>query len=183
MTLKSPTLLYWLVVLGCEREAPPAPPLLAAASAASSPVASLDRLDPRTAVPLLPMMANHQKQNMRDHLVAVQQIVTGLAADDFEAIEQAAARIGFSEQMGQMCTHMGAGAPGFSEQALRFHRTADSITSAAQNRDRGAVLAALGGTLQTCTSCHAAWKQQVVDEQAWAQLMSTPTPTHHRGQP
>jgi hypothetical protein len=65
-------------------------------------------MDSRKPVPLLPMMANHQKQNMREHLVAVQQIVAALAIDDYSAIEQAAGRIGFSEQMGQMCTQMGA---------------------------------------------------------------------------
>jgi hypothetical protein len=40
-------------------------------------------MDQRAALPLLPMMANHQKQNMRDHLLAVQQIVAALASDDF----------------------------------------------------------------------------------------------------
>jgi DNA-binding MarR family transcriptional regulator len=42
-------------------------------------VTALDRMDTRAPVPLLPMMANHQKQNMRDHLVAVQEIVAALA--------------------------------------------------------------------------------------------------------
>lgn len=31
----------------------------------------LDGMDTRAPVPLLPMMANHQKQNMRAHLQAV----------------------------------------------------------------------------------------------------------------
>lgn len=168
-----------LLLIACDRAAPPAPgsvrttPLPAAAA---SPAASLDRLDTRAPVPLLPQMANHQKQNMRDHLVAVQEIVAGLAVDDFSGIERAAGRLGFSEQMGQMCTHMGAGVSGFTEQALRFHHTADTIASAARKRDRVAVLAALGGTLQTCTSCHAAWKQQLVDEQTWATATSSPAP-------
>jgi hypothetical protein len=186
MTEKYRTFLCWLVVIGCSTEtSKPAAALAASAAGVASPLDSLDRLDARKGVPLLPMMANHQKQNMRDHLVAVQQIVTGLAGDDFEAIEQAASRIGSSEQMGQMCTHMGSGAPGFTEQALHFHRTADTIMSAARQRNRGAVLTALGGTLQTCTSCHAAWKQQVVDERTWAQSTSTspPAPDHHGGQP
>ena len=72
-------------------------------------------MDTRTPVPLLPMMADHQKRNMRDHLLAVQEIVAALAADNFAAVERSAGRIGYSEQMGQMCVHMGAGAPGFTE--------------------------------------------------------------------
>ncbi len=108
------------------------------------------------------MMAHHQKQNMRDHLVAVQDIVTGLGKDDFEGVARAADRLGSSPQMTQMCSHLGAGAPGFTERALAFHRTADEIGVAAQARDRAGVLAALGKTLSACTGCHATFKQQLV---------------------
>lgn len=132
-------------------------------------------MDTRAPVPLLPRMAHHQKQNMRDHLVAVQEIVTAMTTDDFAAVERAAGRIGFSEQMGQTCTHMGAGAPGFSDLALNFHHTADAIGKAARRGDRVAVTAALGATLQTCTSCHAAFRQSVVDEAAWDVLSAIPT--------
>jgi hypothetical protein len=131
-------------------------------------------LDTRTAVPLLAMMANHQKQNMRDHLLAVQEIVLGVARGDFEEIERAAGRIGYSEEMGRMCTHMGAGAPGFTEAALAFHHTADSIASAAHEHDIAQVMRALGSTLQTCTGCHASFRQQVVDEATWNRVTSVP---------
>jgi hypothetical protein len=166
---------------GCSREAPPAPATISIAdkAATSSATDALDRLDTRTPVPLLPMMANHQKMNMRDHLVAVQEIVTALVTDDYPAIERAAGRVGFSEQMGQMCTHMGAGAPGFTEQALNFHHTADTIAEAARRRDRVAVTRALGTTLQTCTACHAAYRQSVVDEPTWNRVTSTPPPNQH----
>jgi len=164
------------LLVGCERAKPS--PSAAAASAASSAALSIDasgcaaqrafeRLDARSLVPLLPHMANHQKQNMRDHLLAVQEIVLGLGSDDFGAIERAAARLGYSPQMGQMCNHMGAGAPGFTERALAFHHTADGISSAARARDRGAVMGALGATLRACTSCHEAFQQRVVAESAF----------------
>jgi hypothetical protein len=136
-------------------------------------------MDTRVPVPLLPMMANHQKQNMRDHLHAVQDIVGGIEAGDFEAIARAAATIGYSEQMGQMCNHMGAGAPGFTDQALRFHHTADTISAAARKRDMQGVVGALGETLATCTGCHATFKQKIVDETTWASLGGQPTPQHH----
>jgi hypothetical protein len=89
----------------------------------------LDGIDKRAPVPLLPMMAEHQKRNMRDHLLAVQEIAVALAAEDFATIEKSAGRIGYSEQMGQMCAHMGAAAPGFTDKALEFHRTADMIAA------------------------------------------------------
>jgi hypothetical protein len=175
-------------LVACQRA--PTPPHVASdpsvpASTASAPTecsaqGSLDRIDSRVPVPLLPMMANHQKQNMRDHLRAVQEIVLAAANDDFTAIESAARRIGFSEQMGAMCTHMGAGAPGFTEQALAFHHTADSIGAAAHRHDRSAVMQALGTTLQSCTGCHETFRQRIVDEATWSRLTTVAPPTAHQ---
>lgn len=140
-----------------EESPPPVAP-----SAAPSPRESLDQLDQRRPVPLLPMMAQHQKQNMRAHLEAVQEVVAATAVGDFDKVAVAARRMGFSEGMGQMCEHMGAGAPGFTERALAFHHTADEIVSAATKQDGPAVLSALSKTLSACTSCHATFKQQPV---------------------
>src|SRR5690606_22769138 len=132
----------------CSREVPremppePSPP----PSAGESPAATLDRIDRREPVPLLPMMALHQKENMRDHLLAVQEIVVALSNEDYAGVEKAARRIGYSETMAQMCTHMGAGAPGFTEQGIAFHRAADGILEAARQGDRQRVLAELGAT-------------------------------------
>jgi len=41
------------------------------------------------------------------------------------------------------------------------------------------VLRALGSTLQTCTGCHAKFRQSVVDEATWSFLTSTPALTGH----
>jgi len=86
--------------------------------------------------------------------------------------------------MGQMCTHMGGGAPGFTGQALNFHHTADRIAVAARERNRSLVFTELAATLKTYTSCHSAWKQQVVDEPTWQKLTSSAQPQHgspHQG--
>jgi hypothetical protein len=166
------------VVVACSRsgDTAPIPTVSAGANSAKAAAEQLDRIDGRAPVPLLPAMAAHQKQNMRDHLVAVQEIAAALSVADFTAVERAAARIGFSQAMGQMCTHMGAGAPGFSEQAIEFHHTADRIGDAARERDGTGILVALGATLQACTSCHAVWKQRVVDEPTWQRLTASLTP-------
>lgn len=142
--------------------APPISRQAAAAPSSQSPQAALDRLDERRPVPLLPMMAQHQKQNMRQHLEAVQAVVAAAAVGDFEQVAAAAKRMGYSDAMGRMCQHMGAAAPGFTEQALGFHHTADEIAQAATQQDQAAVLAALSKTLHACTSCHQAYKQQLV---------------------
>lgn len=54
---------------------------------------------------------------------------------------------------------MGSGAPGFTEQALTFHDSADRIADAAEKNDSNGVITAL----TTCTSCHATYKQKLVE--------------------
>lgn len=157
--------------------APPPPVAPAPPDPRFQALKTLDAMDARKPVPLIPMMAQHQKQNMRDHLLAVQEIVLALAANDYAAVEKANSRIAPSPQMAQMCTHMGAGAPGFSEQALGFHQTAAAISVAAKKKDRRGVLSALGKTLATCTACHEAWKQSVVDERTWSEATKTAAPS------
>ena len=183
MIRSSPALLLVLLADGsCKNVAQPATSAVSEPSPVCAARSSLDEMDTRIAVPLLPMMANHQKQNMRDHLLAVQEIILAAGRDDFRGVEKAAGRVGYSPQMAQMCTHMGAGAKGFTEQSLSFHHTADSIGAAARQHDRAAVMAALGNTLQSCTGCHETYRQHVVDEATWTRLTSmAPPPGHHPG--
>jgi len=131
--------------------------------------------DTRQPLPLPAMMAEHQKQNMREHLAAVQAIIAAIGRDDMDAAAKAASRIGYSEAMGQMCEHMGAATPGFTAMALNFHHTADTIGDAARRGDRAGVLSALDRTLQTCVGCHAAYRQEVVDDETWKKLTAATT--------
>ena len=132
--------------------------------------------DDRKPLPLLAMMAEHQKQNMREHLAAVQAIIAAVSRDDMDGVAEASAGIGYSAAMGQMCEHMGAAAPGFTAMALAFHHTADGIGEAARRGDRAGVLTALDRTLQTCVACHAAYRQEVVDEATWKRLTAARAP-------
>jgi len=161
------TLLAVTLCLACRareesRVSPEKTPAPAVAATKPSPSEVLDQLDRRRPLPLLPMMAQHQKQNMREHLEAVQAVVAAAAVNDFAKVALAADRMGFSETMGRMCEHMGAGAPGFTEQAIAFHHTADEISTAAKQKDGPGVLGALSKTLTACTSCHETFKQQLV---------------------
>ena len=132
-----------------------------------SPAERLAEMDTRRPVPLQPMMAWHQKQNMMQHLIAIQRITGGVAEEDWEEVASASALIESSPQMQQMCQHMGAGAPGFTEQALEFHHRADAIGVAARAHDGAAVLRATSFTLQACTTCHSTYRQDVVDAETW----------------
>ena len=177
---------FLVVVVACERQptAPTAPTAPAATEAepsgaavsetidlpsanACAPFEQLAAMDTRRPVPLQPMMAWHQKQNMMDHLVVIQQITDALAREDWEGVASASARIGLSPSMQQQCEHMGAGADGFTELALDFHRRADAIGVAAQSADATAVLRATSSTLRACTRCHATYRQDVVDAATW----------------
>jgi hypothetical protein len=166
--------LSWGLPGTCLGEEPTPPTAAAPASASPSsaspePAAELATLDSRRPLPLQPMMAWHQKQNMMQHLVAIQRITDGLARDDWDEVGRAAALIGTSPEMQMMCRHMGAGAAGFTEMALDFHHRADAIGAAARARDRAAVLRATSSTLQACTGCHAVFRQEVVDTATWQQ--------------
>jgi hypothetical protein len=135
-----------------------------------------DDLDTRTPVFLLPMMAEHQKEQMRDHLRAIQQIIEATSRESWDEVAAAAERIGYSKSMAAMCEHMGAATPGFAETALAFHKTADRIADAARAKSAAEVLAATGATLAVCTGCHATYKQRVVDADEWRRLTGTDAP-------
>ena len=131
-------------------------------------------MDTRTPVPLQPMMAWHQKQNMQAHLVAIQGITAAWTGQDWEGVSQASVTRQTSPQMAAQCEHMGAGAKGFTELALDVHQRADGIALAAEKPDTQAVQQATGHTLQACTTCHARYRQDVVDAQTWTGRTGTP---------
>lgn len=156
-----------LLLVGASACEPASPTPDASPAAAEGPHAELAAMDPRAPVPLQPMMAWHQKQNMMEHLVAIQRITDGLARQDWEGIAAAAALIESSPAMQQQCEHMGAGADGFTERALDFHSRADAIAPAARAQDAQGVLRATAATLEACTGCHVAYRQEVVDAATW----------------
>lgn len=130
--------------------------------------------DARAPLRLTAMMAEHQKRTMRDHLAAVGDIVGALGRDDLQEVARQVPRIGYSDGMAQMCSHLGAATPGFTDLALTFHRTADAIGEAARRDDRAGALAALHRTLQACVTCHAGYRQEIVDEATWRRLTDAP---------
>lgn len=166
---------------GIPATAPSEPRATEAPTSQCTAVAELAEMDTRRPVPLQPMMAWHQKQNMMEHLVAIQRITSGLAEENWEEIASASALIETSPQMQQMCQHMGSGAEGFTDMALDFHRRAEAIGEAARAKDSGAVLRATAHTLQACTTCHATFRQEIVDFDTWQERTSHDPSAHPPG--
>jgi hypothetical protein len=129
--------------------------------------------DTRKPLPLTAMMAEHQKQNMRGHLEAIRDLTEAFVSKNFKQIEDAGKRLGTSPEMKMMCDHMGRGAPGFTEMALRMHSEADKITEAGQKKNLKAAMVATNRTLQSCTACHAVYKQEVLSDDDWKKASMT----------
>lgn len=66
--------------------------------------------------------------------------------------------------MNMIRDHMGQGAPGFTPMALQMHKNADQIVLAAEKKNFNNVVRATEKNLQSCTSCHANYKQQFFGE-------------------
>lgn len=123
---------------------------------------NLANQDARKPVPLNATMAQHQLQNMREHLIAVQEIIAAMSERNFAGMKKAAQKLSSSPQMNMMCEHMGQGAPGYTEMGLALHKAADQLLVHADNKNYDAFVKQLNVTVKTCTSCHAQFKQQII---------------------
>ena len=114
--------------------------------------------DKRTPLNLPPMMAQHQKANMREHLKAVNEVVHQMGANDFAAASKTAhEKLGLTAQMKQMCDNMPNET--FRTMALDFHQSGDALAEALKTKDTGKSLNALDAVLTKCTSCHEMFRQ------------------------
>lgn len=150
---------------GCDRASPPS-------AATTSPHAQLAALDPRIPEALSPEDAWAQKQKMMRFLEAVEGITTGLANQDYAAVERSAGVLGPSTATREHCGGPSelSGRPselsgrasepkGIRALALDFRCRSAGIQTAARARDRDAVLEALSEALRTCNGCHAGYRQ------------------------
>ncbi len=114
--------------------------------------------DKRTPLNLPPMMAQHQKANMREHLKAVNEVIHHLGAKDFAAASRTAhEKLGMTPQMKQMCDNMPNET--FRTMALDFHQSGDALAEALKTKDTDRSLKALDTMLAKCTACHEMFRQ------------------------
>ncbi len=116
-------------------------------------------MDERTPLNLSPQMAQHQLQNMRSHVVAVQTIIGLLANSDFnQAADVAHNQLGLTEEMRKMCNVISDNKD-FNELGLAFHQSADQLADTFKTKDMKKSLDALHDTMQYCVQCHATFRQ------------------------
>ncbi len=130
--------------------------------AAMSP--SAEASDPRQLVEFPEPMRAHTLANMRDHLLTLQEINLALSqgADD-KAAGLAEQRLGLSSLDAHGAAHLAPFMPQpMQDIGTAMHRAASRFAVEVQNasatNDIRPALAALGGVMQQCVACHAAYR-------------------------
>jgi len=125
---------------------------------------SVAQPDDRQLVRFLDPMLQHTMANMRDHLLALQEIDIALSKNDFDkAATLAEQRLEMSSLELHGAAHMAPYMPqGMQDIGTRMHRAASRFAveaqSASVSNDLRPALAALGAVMQQCVACHAAYR-------------------------
>jgi len=120
--------------------------------------------DPRQLVRFPDEMKAHTLSNMRDHLLALEQIDAALSRGDYEAAASLAEqRLGMSSLEAHGAAHLAPFMPeGMRDAGTRMHRAASRFAIAAQDAavssDPKPALGALSEVMQQCVACHAAYR-------------------------
>jgi len=128
------------------------------------PLALAAEDDTRVAVDMPAMMRTHMMANMRDHLTALQEIQSSLAAGEYDAAADIAEkRLGMSSLGTHGASHMAGFMPkGMQETGTAMHQAASRFAVISQEtavtRDLPRALGALSRVTAQCVACHAAYR-------------------------
>ena len=116
--------------------------------------------DSRQFVELPEMMQQHMMSNMRDHLVAINEILTSMANDKLDhAAEIAESRLGMSSLESHGASHMAKFMPqGMQQAGTRMHRAASHFALKAQEGELIPAYTALSGVTSACVACHSGYR-------------------------
>ncbi len=120
--------------------------------------------DRRIRVEMPPMMREHMLANMRDHLLALEQITRHLSNREYDsAAEVAENRLGMSSLEDHGAAHMARVMP--QEMAAigtGMHRAASRFAIAARDAEieggLNAAFSALSDVMQQCVACHSGYR-------------------------
>ena len=116
--------------------------------------------DARLLVELPEMMQQHMMSNMRDHLVALNEILNSMANDDLDkAAEIAESRLGMSSLEAHGASHMAKFMPeGMKQAGTSMHRAASRFALRAQEGDSMPAYRALSEVTSACVACHSGYR-------------------------
>ncbi|MEE4244295.1 MAG: hypothetical protein V2I33_02725 [Kangiellaceae bacterium] len=116
--------------------------------------------DVRQLVELPKMMQRHMMSNMRDHLVAINQILISMKNDEMDkAAEIAESRLGMSSLESHGASHMAKFMPeGMRQAGTTMHKAASRFAIVAQEGDSLRAYKALSDITTACVGCHASYR-------------------------
>ena len=114
----------------------------------------------RQLVQLPEMMQQHMMSNMRDHLVAINEILINMANGEPEkAAEVAESRLGMSSLESHGASHMAKFMPeGMRQAGTTMHRAASRFALKAQEGKALPAFNALAEVTSACVTCHSGYR-------------------------
>ncbi len=118
--------------------------------------------DKRKKVEFPEMMKNHMLGNMRDHLMAINEILIEMGNGELDkAADIAEQRLGMSSLDNHGASHMAKMMPeGMQSVGTSMHKAASRFAIKAQEGDVLATYKSLQEVTATCVACHAGYKVQ-----------------------
>ncbi len=116
--------------------------------------------DTRELVQLPEMMQQHMMTNMRDHLVAINEILVSMANDKLDqAAEIAENRLGMSSLSSHGASHMAPFMPeGMRSAGTSMHRAASRFALKVEEGDLLPAYNALSKITSACIACHSSYR-------------------------
>lgn len=116
--------------------------------------------DSRQLVELPEMMQQHMMSNMRDHLVAINEILTSMGNSELDkAAEVAESRLGMSSLESHNARHMAKFMPeGMRQAGTSMHKAASRFALKAQEGEALPAYKALSEVTTACITCHAVYR-------------------------
>ena len=116
--------------------------------------------DSRQLVELPDMMQQHMMSNMRDHLVAINEILINMANRQLDqAAEVAESRLGMSSLESHGANHMAKFMPeGMRQAGTSMHRAASRFALKAQEGEALPAYSALSEVTSACVACHSGYR-------------------------
>jgi cytochrome c553 len=116
--------------------------------------------DSRQLVELPEMMQQHMMSNMRDHLVAINEILINMANGHLDQVaEVAESRLGMSSLESHGASHMAKFMPeGMRQAGTSMHRAASRFALKAQEGEILPAYSALSEITSACVACHSSYR-------------------------